>query len=223
MDKHVEQAVVAALEQFEKIASYPVASFENKIRTVFDSSEDFMAKAALLDQAFDDEPHLEALREVFFDLLMVNFFAEDVGKLEEDYLESEEWEAIEEKTIDRGTELLNVILYLRECRDEDIDPELEDFLKEFLLVDEDEFQDEYRIYEDVIANQVLMESNIEEIARVAKQLPDSSEFKELFYPVMGFFLQTNPTEAQKEQYVSHSNDPEFDAAVYALLVAFNQA
>jgi hypothetical protein len=46
-------------------------------------------------------------------------------------------------------------LYINECHDEDIKPGLEDFLKEFLLVEEDEFQDEFHIYEDLISNQQL--------------------------------------------------------------------
>src|SRR6185312_7587678 len=138
----------------------------------------------MLDEVFDDYPKLEVLREVFFDMLMVNFFSADVKKLEEDYLDSPEWEAIEEETLDRGTELLNLLLYLNECEDEDIEPGLEDYLKEFLLVDEDEFQDEYRIYEPVISNQLLMESPVSEIAKVAKSLPEDSELKELFYPIM---------------------------------------
>ncbi|WP_374163466.1 hypothetical protein [Arcticibacter sp. MXS-1] len=222
MDKHIERALSASLKEFEKASSYAVEGFEKKIRDVFDSEADFMTKVERMDETFDNEPHMEGLREVFFDLLMVNFFSEDVKKLEDDYLESEEWEAIEDETIDRGTELLNVLLYLRECRDEEIEPDLEDFLKEFLLVDEDEFQDEHRIYEDVIANQILMESNISEIARVAGELNDSSEFKELFYPVMCFFYQNEPSEEDKEVFVSNSGDPEFDSSVYALLSAFNK-
>ena len=48
-----------------------------------------------------------------------------------------------------------------------------------LLVDEDEFQDEHRIYEDVIANQILVDSSYEEIAKVAGNLPEFAELKEL--------------------------------------------
>ena len=44
--------------------------------------------------------------------LLINFLNEDIRKLEEDYLDSPEWEKIEESTIDRGTELLNLLLYL---------------------------------------------------------------------------------------------------------------
>ena len=220
MDTQVEKALQAALQQFEKVAGRNTSEFKNRISGVFDSEKEFMDKVEALDEAFDDEPELESLREVFFDLLMINFFTEDVKKLEEDYLDSPEWEAIEEETIDRGTELLNVLLYLRECRDEDIEPELEDFLSEFLLVHEDEFQDEHRIYEDVIANQVLMDSSLEDIAKVAQKLDESSEFKELFYPVMSFFYQQNPSQKDLELFTENSEDAEFDLPVYSLLVAF---
>jgi hypothetical protein len=157
---------------------------------------------------------------VFFDLLLVNFFSADVKKLEEDYLDTPEWEAIEEETLDRGTELLNLLLYLNECEDEDIEPGLEDYLKEFLLVDEDEFQDEYRIYEPVIANQILMESPVAEIAKVAKTLPDDSELKELFYPIMGFFHNTEPTDDAKSSIAATAIEVEFDMAVLEILISF---
>src|SRR5258708_20859260 len=120
-------------------------------------------------------------------MLMINFFSADVKKLEDDYLETQEWEEIEEQTLERGTELLNLLLYLNECEDEDIEPELEDYLKEFLLVDEDEFQDEHRIYEPVIENQILMEIPLAEISPVAIALPEDSEIQEIFDPMMSFF------------------------------------
>jgi hypothetical protein len=179
-----------------------------------------MSKVGMLDEVFDDYPQLEVLREVFFDLLLINFFSADVKKLEEDYLDTPEWEAIEEETLDRGTELLNLLLYLNECEDEDIEPGLEDYLKEFLLVDEDEFQDEYRIYEPVIAHQVLMESPIAEIAKVANKLPDDSELKELFYPIMCFFHNTEPAEDAKSSIAAGAIEKEFDMAVLEILISF---
>lgn len=221
MDQYIEKALNVSLEEFEKVTKYPVSDFKIKLFKAFELEADFMTKVSAMDEAFDDEPHMEALREVYFDLLMVNFFTEDVKKLESDYLESPEWEAIEEETIDRGTEMLNVLLYIQECRDESMEPDLEDFLKEFLLVDEDEFQDEHRIYEDVIANQMLMESEVPEIAKVAGRLPEDSEFNELFYPVMNFFYQSNPSSHEMDVYIRHCMDPEFDVPVYALLIAFN--
>ena len=220
IDPKVESAIKAALTAFSKYNSFNAKPFTSVISEVFDSEEDFMSKVAMLDEVFDDYPQLEVLREVFFDLLLVNFFSADVKKLEEDYLDTPEWEAIEEETLDRGTELLNLLLYLNECEDEDIEPGLEDYLKEFLLVDEDEFQDEYRIYEPVIAHQVLMESPVAEIAKVAAKLPDDSELKELFYPIMCFFHNTEPGEDAKNTIAENAIEKEFDMAVLEILISF---
>jgi len=220
IDSKVGSAIEAALTAFSKYSSFDATPFSSVIDEVFDSEEDFMSKVALLDEVFDDFPKLEVLREVFFDLLLVNFFSADVKKLEEDYLDTPEWEAIEEETLDRGTELLNLLLYLNECEDEDIEPGLEDYLKEFLLVDEDEFQDEYRIYEPVIAHQVLMESPVAEITKVANKLPGDSELKELFYPIMCFFHNTEPTEEAKNSIAANAVEVEFDMAVLEILISF---
>jgi hypothetical protein len=221
IDPKVESAIEAGLEAFSKYSSFNAAPLIKVFEDVFASDHDFLVKVDLLDEVFNDHPQMEALREVFFDLLLINFFSADVKKLEEDYLDSPEWEDIEEQTLDRGTELLNLLLYLNECEDEDIEPELEDYLKEFLLVDEDEFQDEYRIYEPVIAHQVLMESPVVEISKVAAKLPEDSELKELFYPLMCFFQNTNPSVEEKNTIADKAIDKEFDMAVLQILISFS--
>lgn len=220
IDPKVESAIGASLTAFSRYSSFNAEPFITVITEVFNSEEDFLSKVDMLDEVFDDYPQLESLREVFFDLLMVNFFSADVKKLEDDYLDSPEWEAIEEETLDRGTELLNLLLYLNECEEEEIEPGLEDYLKEFLLVDEDEFQDEYRIYEPVIANQILMESPESEISKVAAQLPEDSELKELFYPIMCFFQDTDPPAEKKSEIAENAIEAEFDMAVLEILISF---
>ncbi|HUH33477.1 MAG TPA: hypothetical protein VLZ28_05950 [Daejeonella sp.] len=222
MNTRVNKALNAALEQFSQINGTNHADLSEKLVRVFDTDKTFLEKVAAMDEVFDENPPFEALREVFFDLLLINFFTEDVQKLEEDYLDSDEWEDIEEETLDRGTELLNVLLYIKECEDEELEPELEDFLKEFLLVDDDEFQDEHRIYEEVIANQILVDSSLDEVARVAKGLPEFSELKELFYPMMAFFRNSDPDEEELIRFNKYSVNADFDAAVYALLLTYNQ-
>ena len=222
MNTSVKQAMMAALDQFALISKQDVKAFSKSLINLFSADKAYLEKVTALDTEFDDKPVFESLREVFFDLLLINFFTEDVRKLEEDYLDSAEWEIIEEKTLDRGTELLNLMLYLKECEDEDIEPELGDFLREFLLVDEDEFQDEHRIYEDVIANQILVDSSLEEVARITQDLPESSELKELFYSMIGFFREQHPDENDYKDFVKNSINPDFDSAVYSLLIAYNQ-
>ena len=222
MNSSVKQAMLAALDQYSSISEKDSKAVSDALVNIFNADMVYLDKVAALDREFDDNPVFEPLRELFFDLLLINFFNEDVRKLEEDYLDSPEWEVIEEKTLDRGTELLNLMLYLQECQDEAIEPELGDFLREFLLVDEDEFQDEHRIYEEVISNQILVDSSLEELARVSSELPESSELKELFYPMIGFFREQNPDKNEYRAFLKNSVNPDFDSAVYSLLISYNQ-
>lgn len=221
IDPKIQKAIDAAFKHIKPVNSNNIEPIKGEILTVFDSELKFLQKVKALDEVFNSNPKLENLREVFFDLLLVNFFSADVKKLNEDYLDSPEWGKIEEETLDRGTEMLNVLLYLNECEDEDIEPELSDYLTEFLLVDEDEFQDEHRIYEPVIANQILMDSGVEEIANVSRSLPEDEEIKELFYPLMCFFYDTNPTGEAKKEAEANAIDPDFDLPVLAIMLNFN--
>jgi hypothetical protein len=222
MNNSVEQALIASLDQFAAVNKIDSIAIEQRLVEVFGKDMNFLEKVAEFDEVFDEHPKFDELREVFFDLLMINFFTSDVNKLEEDYLESREWEKIEEDTIDRGTELLNLLLYINECHDEEIKPGLEDFLKEFLLVEEDEFQDEFHIYEDLISNQQLAESSVEDICSNADMIEMSEEMEELFVPFMTFFLQPKTSEETQQELVKYSNNKAFDVAVYALITNFNK-
>lgn len=221
MDNHVKTALIASLDKFGAAAGKDPIQLEERLIEVFSKDLGFLQKVEAFDGAFDEHPAFEELREVFFDLLMINFFASDVKKLEEDYLDSEEWADIEEETIDRGTELLNLLLYINECHDEKINPELDDFLKEFLLVEEDEFQDEFHIYEDLISNQQLVESSVEDICSHAGMIELAEEMEELFVPFMVFFHQPRANDRIIKDLETYSANKEFDVAVYTLIAAFN--
>lgn len=221
MNQHVRKALETGLTTYGHMAGHPAGALLDALTGIFESDQPFTEKMDRLDAAFDEHPRFDELREVAFDLLLMNFFAEDVNKLEADYLESPEWEAIEEETLDRGTEVLNLLLYLRECADEEIEPQLSDYLTEFLLVDEDEFQDEHRIYEPVIANQLLVDSIYAEIAKAAGSIPEEQELSNLFYPMMSFFNEPEPSEKDMAEFSRHSAQPAFDTAIYRMLVAYN--
>jgi len=203
IDPKIKKAIEAAFKYVKPVNPNNTEPVKGELMTVFESDLTFLQKVKAMDEVFNSNPKLEHLREVFFDLLLVNFFSADVKKLDEDYLDSPEWEKIEEETLDRGTELLN------------------DYLTEFLLVDEDEFQDEHRIYEPIIANQILMDSGIEEIRNVARNLSDDEEIKELFYPIMCFFYDTDPAEETKAAAAANAVDPEFDLPVLEIMLNFN--
>ncbi|MGI4751572.1 MAG: hypothetical protein ACRYFB_13145 [Janthinobacterium lividum] len=221
IDPKIKKAIDATFQYVQTVNPANAEPVKGQILAVFESELKFLQKVKGMDEVFNSNPKLEHLREIFFDLLLVNFFSADVKKLDEDYLDSPEWEKIEEETLDRGTEMLNVLLYLNECEDEDIEPELNDYLTEFLLVDEDEFQDEHRIYEPVIANQILMDSGIEEIGKVARNLPEDEEIKELFYPLMCFFYDTNSSEETLKAAAENAVEPGFDLPVLAIMLNFN--
>lgn len=223
MNKIVKKALTASLVKFAEIQKAASVELSHQLVEVFETDANFMDKVEKFDAVFDEHPKFEELREVYFDLLMINFFTSDVAKLEEDYLESKEWEGIEEETIDRGTELLNLLLYINECHDEQIKPGLEDFLKEFLLVEEDEFQDEYHIYEDLISNQQLAESSVQDICENSKILNLVDEMKELFVPFMTFFLHPTTNEQVYKDLEKYSNNKAFDVSVYCLIANFNQS
>lgn len=222
MNNSVEQALIASLDKFAATNDIDSIGIEQRLIEVFSKDMNFLEKVAEFDEVFDEHPKFDELREVYFDLLMINFFTSDVNKLEDDYLESREWADIEEETLERGTELLNLLLYINECHDEEIKPGLEDFLKEFLLVEEDEFQDEFHIYEDLISNQQLAESSVEDICSNANMLDLSEEMEELFVPFMTFFLQPNANDAVQDELIKFSNNRSFDVAVYTLIANFNQ-
>ncbi|TDG36373.1 hypothetical protein EZJ43_07580 [Pedobacter changchengzhani] len=221
MDNRVKKALSASINKYIEVSTINPEGFEAELIATFELDLNFLEKVKAFDEVFDSNPKFEELREVSFDLLMVNFFSSDVQKLEEDYLEGDEWAKIEEKTIDRGTELLNLLLYIKECKDEDIDPELGDFLKEFLLVEDDEFQDEFEIYEELISNQQLAESGIEELCKTAPTLNVSEEMEELFVPFMAFFFDTEGSESTTKELAKFSANKSFDVAVYTLITQIN--
>lgn len=221
MDSKVQSALVASLEKFAALSGNDAVQLETDLIAVFSQELGFLEKVDRFDEVFDNYPAFDELREVHFDLLMINFFASDIKKLEEDYLETDEWADIEEETIDRGTELLNLLLYINECHDEQIKPELGDFLREFLLVEEDEFQDEFHIYEDLISNQQLADSSIEDICSHKSMIDLGEEMEELFVPFMSFFNQPKATDQAFRDLEEFSADKQFDSAVYALITEFN--
>ena len=221
MDNQVKVALIAALDKFAAASGKDSVQLEENLVEVFSKDLGFLEKVQEFDEVFDEYPAFDELREVFFDLLMINFFTSDVKKLEEDYLDSPEWENIEEETIDRGTELLNLLLYINECHDEKIKPELGDFLKEFLLVEEDEFQDELHIYQDLISNQNLVESSVEDICSHAGMIELGEEMEDLFVPFMVFFYQPKSNDKVLAELNEFSANKEFDVAVYTLIANFN--
>lgn len=90
MEANIKAAVAAGINTYGRVDNIETKSeFLTKVETVFDTDGKYIDKLALLDEVFDDYPLFDELREVYVDLLLMNFFSTDIQKLEDDYLESE--------------------------------------------------------------------------------------------------------------------------------------
>ncbi len=180
---------------------------------IFVAQNSFEDKLKALDALVPKNGYGE-IEEVVFDLMLVHFlsaFAHD-----EEYFDSEEWIEIEEQTVERGTELLNVFLYINEANDADAEISIGDFLNEFLLTDMDEFQDEFKIYEPLIEND-LEEADFDDLTALKKTLSDDSPIKDMFIPMVMFF-QTPYSVNMVSQFKSTYNS--YEIGVLASLIAF---
>jgi hypothetical protein len=214
--EHQSKLVLSALESLTGTyaAGKELKSIYNECKAVFLSEDDFSIKLSKLD-SFIAKAGYEEIEELIFDLALVHFLS--AIEHDEEYFDTDEWMDIEEKTVNRGTELLNVFLYINEATDTDAEISLEDFLNEFLLTDMDEFQDEFKIYEPLIEND-LEEAEVDELIKLKNSLKDDSDIKDFIVPMVMFFQ--TPTDLRMlEQYKSKINL--FEQSVLASLLAFN--
>jgi hypothetical protein len=208
------QALEALLQHHEGVSKDAFNAFEN----LFTSSDDFLEKVKQFDQLIDEHHGLNDVAEYMFDLLMVHHL--ENHQQDEDYFDTKEWLDIEDKTIERGTELLNVLLYISESKETESEMSLEDFLHEFLLVDEDEFQDEHRIYEPLIEHQEVGDAELESIRAIEQGILPSSEIKELFVPIVLFFQYADSTSIPQTVYTQL--DP-VERSLLACLLSYQQS
>ncbi len=178
-----------------------------------DHEQDFLKRVKSLDQLFASKPELEPIHEFAFDLLLVKLLSAE--NKPESFFDSPEWDQIEDKTIDRGTELLNLFLYLSEAKEADVEISLDDFLNEFLLVDEDEFQDELSIYEPFIVNEDILEAELSSIKEIQTAIKDENPIKPLFLALVLFFQEPEGIVDEEAAVLS-----KFDTAVYETLRGF---
>ena len=108
-----------------------------KLSEIFSSKDNFIKKIKSLDSTSSEFKLPNDIGELIFDLLLFNFFSEDSQRLGESFFEGKEWEQIEDVIIDRGTELMNILLYLQECKDSDIKFSIDDYLDEYLIGEDD--------------------------------------------------------------------------------------
>ncbi len=186
------------------------------VEIIQDEKQEFFHRMNLLDEILKKNPDFDPLKELIFDLLMVHFLAAEAHK--DDYFDTPEWNEIENKTLDRGSEMLNLFLYISEANENGVEIGLEDFLNEFLLVGEDEFQEEYRIYESLIVNEDILEADLDELRKIQNGIKQDTGIEDFFVPLVLFFQIT-------EGIINKDEIPEglnaFEIATLETMLAFN--
>lgn len=171
---------------------------------------------AKVDAALDQHAAFEDLREYLIDLCVLQLLGELEEEDEEAY-ESPAWLKIEHAAADRGTELLNALIYIKECKNSEIAPSLEDFLYEFLMADDEDYQDELEIYEPFVKGQELIDSPLKQLVQAGNHQRDA-EMRELFTPMMLFFRDAEAAPGKVTLAILESSAlPELHCALYRLL------
>lgn len=191
-----------------------------KLGEVFSSKENFIKKIKALDSTIGEFKIPDDIGELIFDILLYNFFSEDSQRLGESFFESKEWEQIEDVIIDRGTELMNILLYLQECKDSDIKFSIDDYLDEYLIGEDDFDTEEHEVYEAVIKNRdEIVLGDLETMAAISKQNANS-QLNDQLLPILLFFETKNSLDKKQELILKEGSNPAFQSAFLAVLSSF---
>ncbi len=212
----VEQSLHAILVNFNGKQDITVL-FNELSGIIFNEETEFIDRSTQLDSWIEQHTEQAELADILFDLLMVQFLSAELH--DEEYFDSPEWNEIENKTLDKGSEMLNLFLYLSEAKETEVDITMEDFLNEFLLVGEDEFQDEYRIYESLIVNEDLLDADLAGIRAIQKSVKEETGLQAYFVSLVLFFqfIEDGIELAEVAEVLSP-----FESAILHGMIAFNE-
>lgn len=198
------------------------ANFKEKLGALYLSDEPFLKKIKQLDLLIEEFKLQDDVGELVFDVLLYNFFSEDSQRLGESFFESKEWEQIESSIIERGTEMMNLMLYLSECNDSNIESSLDDYLDEYLTGEEDFDTEEFEVYEAIIKNRdAIVEGDLQTIVEIAEKNSNSMLFDQLL-PIMVFFETQSEVDEKFETIRQSGTNPSFQNAFLAVLLELNK-
>jgi hypothetical protein len=185
--EEVLQSVQAAIDAEEPAAVAALQDAFSRYTALLTAPLDLMKLMQQLDGLVDDQPILKPYREYMFDLCYIGWLANQEAAGNDDWMEQPEWLKIEDKVAERGTEMLNLLMYLQEVRDSQMKATLDDFIEGYLGDDELEFQDDLEVYEEVIAHQEWLDLNYQEMVAKAEKMAEETAIPEVFTPLFCFF------------------------------------
>jgi len=205
---------------FKHLKTLVSTGLTEKINELLLSDDPFKKKVDILDSIIKEHNIKEDIGELMFDVLLYNFFSEDSQRLGESFFESKEWEKMEDSIIERGTELLNILLYLQECKDSEIRYSIDDYLDEYLMTEEDLDQEEHEVYEAVIKNrETIAEGDLQTMVEISNNNPDS-ELGDQLLPFLLFFEMQSGITKKFELIDENGSNPGFQSSFLAALNVF---
>ncbi|MDP2189692.1 MAG: hypothetical protein Q8J69_13525 [Sphingobacteriaceae bacterium] len=191
----VQQFLEAALQkQAAETAEQEVQAAYSEFTALLAQTADLMNDIKSLDALVAQYKALSEYKEYLFDLLYVAWLSQQEEAGDEDWMESPEWQRIEDKVAERGTEMLHMLMYLQEVRDSEMKATLDDFIEGYLTDDELEFQDDLEVYEELITNRDWLDLTYVEMVAKAEAMEEETAIPELFTPLFCFFK--SPEKAQ---------------------------
>lgn len=137
---------------------------------------------------------LSPYREYLFDLMYVTWLSRQEEAGNTDWMDTPEWQRLEDKLSERGTELLTLLMYLQEVIDSNLKANLDDFLEQFITDDELDFQDDLEVYEELIIHRDWLDLTYAEMVKNAEAIEEDTAIPEIFAPLFCFFK--SPEKAQ---------------------------
>jgi len=161
---------------------------------ILSNAKDLAQSVKQLDALVAEDQTLQPHKEYFFDLLYVSWLSWQESQGNDDWMDSPEWQRLEEKLAERGTEMLTMLMYLQEVVDSDLKANLDDFLEQFLIDEEMDFQEDLEVYEEVLTNRAWLDLTFAEMIKKAESIEAETAIPELFTPLFCFFK--SPEKAQ---------------------------
>lgn len=160
---------------------------------------------------------IEKLKPYIFDLMLLHWFFSFAE--EEGFFESAEWEIIEEKSIDLGTELFPLLMYIWECKEEEMEIEIEDYLFNYLMGEDDMEQDQIAVYEPLIKNYALVNEPFNS-SKIIKEKNKNSEISEFILPILLLFNHQK-NEVDRTKWL-HENGDGLEVFIYETIKGINK-
>lgn len=211
--------VFTALQYFARAAKWNQSQIDFFIGLMNTPQGSEMESRTQLQEWLVQNPENLVYGPYLFDLLLTQFIFQG-SQVSEEFFETEEWESLEEAFAEEGSELLNLLLYLAEAVDTDAEISLDDYLDDFLLVDEDEFQDEHEIYREVILLRNQIDSAFPPMMEVLKTTKEESPLGSLFIPLFVVFYYPNEWDFAGKQLEKYQSELPEECAVFSMIEGF---